>query len=46
MNGELQDQGIEVLGRAQKAFVVNLGDEGAPVAEICRKDWISQTYLI
>ena len=27
---------------AQKAFVVKQGEEGAPVAEICRKAGISQ----
>ena len=31
---------------AQKAFIVNQGEEGTPVAEICRKAGISQaTYF-
>jgi putative transposase len=31
---------------AQKAFIIKQGDEGTPVAEICRKAGISQaTYL-
>ena len=31
---------------AQKAFIIRQGDEGAPVAEICRKAGISQaTYF-
>ena len=31
---------------AQKAFILKQGDEGAPVAEICRKAGISQaTYF-
>ena len=31
---------------AQKAFILKQGDDGAPVAEICRKAGISQaTYL-
>ena len=31
---------------AQKAFVVKQGEEGTPVAEICRKGGISQaTYF-
>lgn len=28
---------------AQKAFVIKQGEEGAPVAEVCRKAGISQT---
>jgi putative transposase len=28
---------------AQKAFIIKQGDEGTPVAEICRKAGISQT---
>jgi putative transposase len=32
---------------AQKAFILNLGNDGMPVAEICRKAGISQaTYLM
>ena len=31
---------------AQKAFVIKLGEEGTPVAEVCRKAGISQaTYF-
>jgi putative transposase len=31
---------------AQKAFIIRQGDEGTPVAEICRKAGISQaTYF-
>jgi putative transposase len=31
---------------AQKAFILNQGDDGVPVAEICRKAGISQaTYF-
>jgi len=31
---------------AQKAFIIGQGDEGMPVAEICRKAGISQaTYF-
>jgi len=31
---------------AQKAFILKQGEEGTPVAEICRKAWISQaTYF-
>ena len=31
---------------AQKAFIIKQGDEGTPVAEICRKSGISQaTYF-
>lgn len=28
---------------AQKAFIIKQGDEGTPVADICRKAGISQT---
>ena len=27
---------------AQKAFIIKQGEDGMPVAEICRKSWISQ----
>tara|TARA_R100000501_G_C2547407_1_gene63548 strand:+ start:88 stop:354 length:267 start_codon:yes stop_codon:yes gene_type:complete len=31
---------------AQKAFILKQGEQGIPVAEICRKAWISQaTYF-
>jgi putative transposase len=31
---------------AQKAFIIKQGEDGTPVAEICRKAWISQaTYF-
>lgn len=38
-------EGIEVFGRARQAFIIKQGEEGTPVAEICRKAGISQaTY--
>lgn len=31
---------------AQKAFIIKQNEDGSPVAEICRKAWISQaTYF-
>lgn len=43
--GTEDDEGIAVSD-AQKAFILKQGDEGVPVAEICRKAGISQaTYF-
>ena len=40
------DEGIEVYGSARQAFILKQGEEGTPVAEICRKAGISQaTYF-
>lgn len=42
---ERKDEGIE-FSDAQKAFILKQGDDGVPVAEICRKAGISQaTYF-
>ena len=39
------DEGIEVHGRPE-GVIIRQGEEGAPVADICRKAWISQaTYF-
>ena len=39
-------EGIEVHGGARQAFILKQGEEGTPVAEICRKAGISQaTYF-
>lgn len=44
--GAEDDEGIEVFGRARQAFVLRQGEEGTPVAEVCRKAGISQaTYF-
>jgi putative transposase len=43
---EVWHEGIEVHGRARQAFVIKQGEEGTPVAEVCRKAGISQaTYF-
>ena len=44
--GAENDEGIEVHGSARQAFVLKQGEEGTPVAEVCRKAEISQaTYF-
>lgn len=43
---ERRHEGIAVHGRARSAFVAKHGEDGVPVAEICRKAGISQaTYF-
>jgi putative transposase len=43
--GTEDDEGIAVFGRS-KAFILKQGDEGVPVAEICRRAGSSQaTYF-
>ena len=40
-----RNEGIEVHGGVRQAFIIRQGEEGTPVAEICRKAGISQaTY--
>ena len=46
LGGAESDEGIEVFGRAQKAFILKQGADGMPVADLCRKAGISQaTYF-
>jgi putative transposase len=46
LGGAESDEGLEVFGRAQKAFILKQGADGMPVADICRKAGISQaTYF-
>ena len=37
---------VSKLSDAQKAFIIKRGEEGSPVAEICRKAGISQTTYL
>ncbi|OWY11365.1 hypothetical protein B6V74_05005 [Thioclava sp. F42-5] len=44
--GAESHEGIEVHGGARQSFILKQGEEGTPVAEICRKAGISQaTYF-
>ena len=41
-----RNEGIEVHGGVRQAFIIRQGEEGTPVAEICRKAGISPaTYF-
>ena len=44
--GAESDESEQIHGRARRAFIIKQGEEGTPVAEICRKAGISQaTYF-
>jgi hypothetical protein len=45
LGGAESDEGLEIFGRPEGAFILKQGSDGIPVADICRKGFSQATYF-